>query len=117
MTHLASIKTFFLVFILSTGLCLPLIVLSADSPDQVGDASKELIIKGLVRSVSVSDQTLILSQEKGQKTQFTIDRQTVFVGFSNLKDLQRKDRIKVWYRSDSTRNTAVKIVKLPELGC
>jgi hypothetical protein len=116
MAHLASIKSFLLVFFLVTGLCLPPVALSADSSDQIDDSSKELSVKGHIRSVSVSDQTFILKKVKG-KMRLTLDPQTVFEGFSKLKDLKPEDLVRVWYRLDATRNIAVKIAKLPDLGC
>jgi hypothetical protein len=117
MAHLASIKSFFLVFFLVTGLCLPPVVLAADATGQAGDSStQELSVKGYIRSVSISDQTFILKKVKG-RMRLSLDPQTVFVGFSDLKDLKSEDRVRVWYRLDATRNIAVKIAKLPDLGC
>lgn len=117
MAHLASIKSFLLVFFLVTGLCLPPVVLAAGSTGQASESStKELSAKGHIQSVSVSDQTLVLKREKG-RMRLIIDPQTVFEGFSNLKDLKPEDRVKVWYRLDATRNITVKIAKLPDLGC
>ena len=117
MVHLASLKSFLLVFFLVTGLCLPPVVLAADSTGQAGDSStQELSVKGHIRSVSVSDQTFILKKVKG-KMRLTMDPQTVLVGFSDLKDLKPEDRVNVWYRIDATRNITVKIAKLPDLGC
>lgn len=117
MAHLASIKSFLLVFFLVIGLCLPPVVLAADATEQTDDSStQELSVKGYVQSVSISDQTFILKKVKG-RMRLTLDPQTVLVGFSNLKDLKSEDRVKVWYRIDATRNITVKIAKLPDLGC
>lgn len=98
------------------GLAVPAVILAA-APTEQGSSTKELVEKGLVRSVSAADQTLVLSKKGGKTAEIVIDSQTVFVGFSKLKELQPKDRVKVWYRDDPTQKTATKVEKLPELGC
>jgi hypothetical protein len=76
-----------------------------------------LFVKGIIRSVSPEDQTLTLKQKKGPNISFSIDKDTVFEGFYKLTELKRRQKIKVWYRPQQTKNRALKILKPLELGC
>jgi len=116
MAHFSSLQKICFLLIITIGLSVPAVILAA-APVEQGSSTNELIEKAPVYSVSAADQLLVLRKKGGKNLQIVIDPQTVFVGFSNLKELQPKDRVKVWYREDSTQKTATKIEKLPELGC
>jgi len=42
---------------------------------------------------------------------------TELVGLSSLEEISKRQRVKVWYEVEKERNRAVKLEKLPELGC
>lgn len=76
-----------------------------------------LFIKGIVRSVSPEDLTVKIKQKKGGSITVSIDRDTTLEGFYKLEELKPRQKVKVWYRPDQSKNTALKILRPLELGC
>jgi hypothetical protein len=78
---------------------------------------KYLFVKGIIRSVSLEDQTVTLKQKKGPNISFSVDKDTIFEGFYKLTELTIRQKIKVWYQPGEQGNRALKILKPVELGC
>ena len=76
-----------------------------------------LFIKGIIRSISLEDQTVTVKQEKGPTLSFYVDNDTVLEGFYKLTELKPRQKIKVWYQPREQENRALKILKPLELGC
>ena len=85
--------------------------------DEEVSTQEYLFVKGIIRSISPENQTLTLKQKKGPNISFSIDKDTVFESFYKLTELKRRQKIKVWYRPQQTKNRALKILKPLELGC
>jgi hypothetical protein len=83
------------------------------------DVSTEdyLFVQGIIRSVSLENQTVTLKQKKGPNISFSVNKDTVFEGFYKLKELKIRQKIKVWYQPGEQGNRALKILKPLELGC
>ncbi|MEN8141172.1 MAG: hypothetical protein ABFR97_08130 [Thermodesulfobacteriota bacterium] len=80
--------------------------------------AKEIIeIEGVVRQVSPDKNILRVKVVKGEKVKLRLYRQTDFVGLASLAELERGDRVRVWYREVAGENMVEKIEKLPALGC
>ena len=83
-----------------------------------GVSSQEyLFVKGMVRSVSLTDQSLTIQQKKGPNITVLITPETELEGFYKLEDLELRKTIKAWYRPEENGNRALKIEKPLETGC
>jgi hypothetical protein len=80
-------------------------------------AETVLIVKGQVKEISSAAKTLVVKPKKGEPVPLIVTSQTTFAGFSALEQLSPKQPVQVWYYSKGESNLAVKIEKLPELGC
>ncbi len=76
-----------------------------------------LFVKGIIRLVSVEDRTVKIKQKTGVTITFSTSEETILEGFYKLKELQPRQKIKVWYRPGESENRALKILKPLELGC
>jgi hypothetical protein len=80
-------------------------------------AETALVVKGQVKEISSAARTLAVKPKKGAAVPIIVTDQTTFVGFSALEQILPKQRVQVWYFSNGESNLAVKIEKMPELGC
>lgn len=76
-----------------------------------------LFTKGMIRSISIENNTLTVKQKKAAPISFQVDENTIFEGFYKLTELKIRQKIKVWYQPKQTKNRAAKILKPLELGC
>ena len=76
-----------------------------------------LQIEGVVRSVGAAEDMIRVKVKKGGLLTLQVDRYTQFVDVITLQELEKGQRVKVWYTTVGKDNRAVKIEKLPELGC
>jgi len=76
-----------------------------------------LYLKGMVRTISVADRSLVIEKTKGPRVTIRVNPATEFEGVGKLEDLQAMQIIKVWYRPDQDGNLGLKILRLPDLGC
>ena len=76
-----------------------------------------VFVEGKARSISLESNTITVKPNKDKKIEIVLDPTTTFKGASSLKDIEKANRVKVWYIIDGENKRAVKIEKLPELGC
>lgn len=76
-----------------------------------------LFVKGLVRMVNVEEGTVVVRTKEGTKVSVSVGGDTLFEGFFRLKELEPRQKVKVWYRPEEQGNRALKILKPLELGC
>lgn len=93
------------------------ITVSAAQYEENASGQDYLYVKGLVHTVSIDDQSIILQQKKGPRLTVIITPATEFAGFSKLEDLQLRQTLKVWYRPKEDGNHALKLEKIPDTGC
>jgi len=98
-------------------LLLPATSLFADQFQEDVSTEQCLYAKGIIQSISPEKLTIILKQKEGPKIRLSIDKDTIFEGFYELKELKRRQKIKVWYQPGEQENKALKITKPLELGC
>lgn len=80
-------------------------------------AEKFLVVKGKIKEISYADKTFVVKPNKGPTVQIIFTDRTTFVGFSSMEEITRKQPVQVWYFTNGESNLAVKIEKMPELGC
>lgn len=76
-----------------------------------------VLIEGKARTVSLENNTITVKPNKGRKIKIILDSATTFIGVSSLKEIEKANRVKVWYISDGGNKRALKIEKMPDLGC
>ncbi len=76
-----------------------------------------LFAKGIIKSISIDEQTITLKQKEGPNISISIDKDTVFEGFYKLSELKIRQKMKIWYQPMEEENKALKILKPLELGC
>jgi len=76
-----------------------------------------LFIQGVVRRVLPEKNMIIIKITQGEKISVRVDHKTGFVGIVSLDELEKGQRLKVWYKIIGEKKKAVKVEKLPELGC
>ena len=76
-----------------------------------------LLIQGIVKRISPKKQTITLKPGKQARIKIKVDEQTDFTGMAALEELKRGQRVKVQFTVIDGENRAVKIERLPDLGC
>lgn len=76
-----------------------------------------LFVKGLVRKISLEQNSLTVTPKDGRRITFVLDSNSEFEGFSKLEELKTKQSVKVWYRTEKDRNIILKILRPMDLGC
>ena len=101
----------------------PLVLLFFTSPllsaqyEEGISTENSLYATGMIRSISLDNQTVTIKQKKGPAIVLSIDKNTLFEGFYKLQELKPRGTIKVWYQPGPQENMALKILKPLELGC
>jgi|GEM_PF-1001759 membrane protein implicated in regulation of membrane protease activity len=91
-------------------------VVAQDDTSQ-GAKNEPLFIQGVVKRVSLEKRAITLKPSRQERIKITVDDQTGFIQMSTLEELQKGQRIKVWYTVDGNKNRVVKVERLPDLGC
>lgn len=76
-----------------------------------------LFIQGIVKRISLEKNLISLKPSKQERVKIKVDGKTDLVQFSTLEELKKGQRLKVWYTVVGDENRAVKVERLPDLGC
>lgn len=93
------------------------IVFAEDAMDARSVDQEFVLVEGKVRSIVIEDGTITVKPNKGKKVRIITEPTTAYKGVSSLEEIKKNHVVKVWYVVDGENNIAVKIEKLPELGC
>lgn len=74
-------------------------------------------MRGIISSVSTEEMQISVRPAKGDRVVVNIDPDTQMEGTRGIEDLEKEHQVKVWYQVEDNKNTALKIEKLPDLGC
>jgi hypothetical protein len=96
---------------------LPSAPLVAGEYAEDGSNPEYVYIKGMVHSLSPADRALTVRPRTGPRITMAITPDTELVGVKSLENIQVKQVIKAWYKPGKNGNNALKIVRLPDLGC
>lgn len=111
-----SIAVFVCFVFLSFWLTLSSPLLAAQYDDDVS-SQDSLFVKGIINTVSPEERSITIKQKKGPGITVRINAETEISGVKKFENLQVRQMIKLWYRPEQDGNTALKIVKLPDMGC
>lgn len=75
------------------------------------------LVQGVVQEISPAAGMLLVKPNKEKAVQLVIDQETSFAGVSSAAAIEKRQRVKAWYILDGGQNRAVKIEKMPDLGC
>ncbi len=109
--------TFLVVLLLGALWLLPAAPLFGGEYAEDGSNPEYVYVKGMVHSLAPADHSLTVRPRKGPGITMFINPETELVGVKSLENLQVKQVIKAWYKPGEKVNDALKIVRLPDLGC
>jgi predicted component of type VI protein secretion system len=75
------------------------------------------LVQGVVQEISPAAGMLLVKPNKEKAVRLVIDQETSFAGVSSAAAIEKRQRVKAWYILDGEQNRAVKIEKMPDLGC
>ena len=78
---------------------------------------RELFIKGKVKKISFETNTILVKPKKGASVTINFNEQTTLKGVDHIQQIQKKHGLKIWYMVEGDSNIAVKIEKIPDVGC
>ena len=93
------------------------------SPVNAADLLEEMstedtiYIRGIISSVSPEKMQIAVRPPKSDRIVITIGPDTVLEGVKQIDELVKKQQVKIWYSPATSKNRAVKIKKIMELGC
>jgi hypothetical protein len=76
-----------------------------------------MFIQGTVKRISLEKKLITVKPSKAERIKIQVDEQTDFVGMSALEELEKGQQVKIWYTVIGDENRAVKVERLPDLGC
>ena len=93
--------------------------LGAEQPLFLEESSTDdvMYLKGIIGSVSIEKMQISVRPLKGRRVVIDITPDTQIAGISKMEELMKKQQVKIWYQYENKRNIALKIEKLPDLGC
>ena len=92
-------------------------LVTAENINSAVSVDETLLIQGVVRRVLPEENMILVKVSQGEKIKIRVSQQTGFVDIISLEELEKGQRVKVWYIPLGEENRAVKIERLPELGC
>lgn len=72
---------------------------------------------GVVKSLSLTDQTMVMKTDQSKRQLIVLTDQTTFKGVMVAEEIKAKQKVKVWYVIEDNLFKALKIEVMPELGC
>ena len=109
----AGIILFLTVFLLF--FTVPL--LAAQNSTSEMSFNEALFTEGVVKRISLKKKLITIKPSKAERVKIQIDEHTDFTGMSALEELEKGQRVKIWYTVIGEENRAVKVERLPDLGC
>ncbi len=79
--------------------------------------NKVFITQGIVRRISLNDNEITVKPHKEPQVTIKVDGKTTFFRMFSLQDLEKYQRVRVWFTVIGERKRAIKIEKLPQVGC
>lgn len=87
------------------------------SSDKAAEGGELHYVEGLVREISSEENYLVVKPLKSESIRIALDDRTELVKLSSLEELSRRQQVKVWYESQGEVHRAVRLEKVPDLGC
>lgn len=75
------------------------------------------LVEGKIKRFNPEDQSLVLQMKNGEKLMIMLDWNTSLVGYDSPQEIEKKQKVKIWYSGTSPQCTAVKIEKKLTVGC
>lgn len=117
---LSSRKNILLFLILSVFLIssIPVNLMAARSDNSfVGESSEVQLIEGTIKQFDPEKQTIVLQLNNGEKLTILVNWNTVLVGYTSPKEIEKGNKVKIWHSAASDTPKAVKIEKKLLVGC
>ncbi len=90
---------------------------AAENSEEVTENAATLLVEGKIRRFNQEQQNVVLQVKKGEKMTILWDWDTTLVGYSSPQEIEKGQKVKIWYSSNDQKLTAVKIEKKLVVGC
>ena len=82
-----------------------------------GEPGETLSFSGVVKTISLTEQTLVVKPEEERKKQIFFTGKTLYTGVAGADEIKVKHKVRIWYVREDKLLKALKIKVMPELGC
>ena len=76
-----------------------------------------ILTKGIVKNVSLANNTVLFKQLKGPKINLRISDAVFYRGISSAQEIKEGMSLEIIYQAKNNKNTVIQVKKLPNLGC
>ncbi|MEA3469873.1 MAG: hypothetical protein U9R57_16855 [Thermodesulfobacteriota bacterium] len=90
---------------------------TAENSEEVTKNADTLLVEGKIKRFNQEQQSIVLQVKKGKKMTILWDWNTTLVGYSSPQEIEKGQKVKIWYSSNDQKLTAVKIEKKLVVGC
>ncbi len=108
---------YLIVFAFLISLIPATIVAAGNDSKVVAESSDVQLIEGKIKQFNLEQQSILLQLNNGEKSTILLDWNTVLVGYTSPKEIEKGDKVKIWHSTGSDTPTAVKIEKKLTVGC
>lgn len=85
--------------------------------DSVTSGTEVLVIEGKVRLFNPEKLSIVIQLKNGDKVKVWLDWNTTLVGYDSTDQIERKQKVKVWYSKQEGMLKVVKLEKKLMVGC
>lgn len=89
----------------------------AGQGEGVTSSTKLLVIEGQVKRFNPEKLSVVVKLKNGDKVKVWLDWNTTLVGYDSTDQIERKQKVKVWYSEQEGMLKAVKFEKKLMVGC
>jgi len=90
---------------------------TGDPMEGVSQSTDIQLVEGKIKRYNPEDQSLVLQMKNGKKLTIMLDWNTSLIGYDSPQEIEKKQKVKIWYSGVSPHCTAVKIEKKLMVGC
>lgn len=88
-----------------------------ENNNKVTENGDSLLVEGKIKRFNQEQQSVVLQVKKDEKMTILWDWNTTLVGYASPQEIEKGQKVKIWYSSNNQKLTAVKIEKKLIVGC
>lgn len=81
------------------------------------DSQIALITQGKVKNFNPKNQLLLLKTNKGERMSIVVDWNTALIGYSTPQEIEKDQKVTIWYSLKADKKIAIKIEQKLVTGC
>lgn len=90
---------------------------TAKTNEGVTENTVTQLVEGKIKRFNQEQQSVVLQVKKDEKMTILWDWNTTLVGYASPQEIEKGQKVKIWYSSNNQKLTAVKIEKKLIVGC